>query len=122
VNLFRGTYSGGGSGSVIDLAYLVKHLAQVQGMDNSFGHWAFMLEVMIVILFIFGTIMIILATQHAEATTIKIVAIILGVAELIVFGAFVFTGWLGIWPIIFLGIGVVVVIIIFFSIFTSKGG
>ena len=89
-------------------------------MDNAFGHWAFLLETMLVILFIFGTIMVALACYHIDESVIKSMAWILLVAEVVDIGAFIFTGWLGIWPLIFLGASVIILIIIFVAILSNK--
>ena len=101
-------YSGGGVDWSHGFPAFILSLARTQGMDNVFGHWGFMFEIMAGLAFIFGVLVVVLAFQR-ESMAAKIVAYILAVLEVITLGAFLFTGWLGIWPL-------VIIVVIFVAI------
>lgn len=95
----------GGIGIVTDRGFpaFILSLARYQGMDNAFGHWGFMFEIMVGLALIFGIFIVMLAFKH-EPLAAQIMAVILAVVELITLGAFIFTGWLGIWPLIIIAV------------------
>lgn len=78
------------------------------GMDNPSGHWAFMF--MLMLLTAIGFSIGIIASKERF---LKIVfAVILAVLELTIFGTFIFSGLLGIWPaliLIFVAVGLAIV-------------
>lgn len=126
VNLLGGSGGGVGGGTGTDntstsvpsdISNWVIKLANAQGMTNAFGHWAFMAEIILAILVLFGIPILLIPEENVR----KILAYIMLALVVVVIGAFIFTGWLGIWPLIFLGAGVVIIIIIVISLFANRG-
>jgi len=86
------------------------------------GHWGFMIEAMLAVFLIFGIIMIAIYSKTKEWNiAIKIIAWILLVTEIVVIFMFVFTLWLGIWPLI-IGSSIVLLIVFIMIATANKGG
>jgi hypothetical protein len=125
VNLTSGTSGGtpgGGSGGSTPGAVdgftgtLTDWMASM-GMDTSTGHWGFMFIVMMVVAAAFVTGII--AAHERILKTALIVVFVL--AEVAVVGAFMFSGLLGIWPVIILIFAVVGLVIVFGGRLLSHG-
>jgi hypothetical protein len=99
----------------------VLNLARYQGLDNPMGHWAFMLETMLAILLFFGILMGCLFLRHVDKLVITIVAWILLVTEVVDVLMFVFTLWLGIWPLIIGASIVLLVVFILIAMANARG-
>jgi hypothetical protein len=95
-----------------DFSAWILGLARAQGMDNTFGRWGFMFEIMVGLALIFGIFIVALAFKH-ESLAAKIIAYLLAVIEVITLGAFLFTGWLGIWPVIIMVVIFVAIIALY---------
>ncbi len=90
-------------------------VAQVRGslgLTGLMGTWAFMGLLLLLVALIFGTVMF----TAKDSTSKNALAIIWALISISVVGAFIFTGELGIWPILILVGGVVVIVIIFTSV------
>jgi hypothetical protein len=95
--------------AVGDFSYWLRANMQGLGMDNPTGHWAFMFIVMLIVAFFFA-VGIILVKERV----IRIVlAVVLLLVELAIVGGFMFSGLLGIWPVIILIFTAVGLIIVF---------
>lgn len=88
------------------------------GLIGTFGTWAFMGMIILAVSLLFGIAMVVVDTAVGRSAV--------GVAWLLssisVIGAFLFTGQLGIWPILILTGGLVALIVIVLSVKLSGGG
>jgi len=100
--------SGGTSDGIGDFSAWLKGLMKKLGMDNLLGHWMFMVLIIILLAIVFGGFII--ATK--DEVIRKVLAVTLGLIIFTVFGAFVFSGLLGIWAVTILVIVAVGLIII----------
>lgn len=101
----------------IDISEFVKQTKEGLGLTGIMGSWAFMGLIMLLVALVFGV---------ATATTQGMARIAIAVAwlctSIAVLGAFIFTGELGIWPIVILASGVVIMVMTFVSSKMSGGG
>lgn len=96
----------------------VKGLKAQFGLTGTFGSWAFMGILLLIIALIFGT-----ATLSVKDNTMRTaLGVIWMLISIAVVGAFIFTGELGIWPILILVGGVVCLIILIVSVKVSGSG
>ena len=82
------------------------------------GTWAFLGLILLAVALIFGVAIV----STPDATIKKMISIVWGLISFAVLGAFLFTGQLGIWPILIIVGGVVVLIFIITSTLLSGGG
>lgn len=87
------------------------------GLTGVFGSWAFMFIIIVLVALLFGTGMI--AVQEPIAK--KAIAVAWLLSSICIVGAFIFTGELGIWPILILVGGIVALIIMVLTVRLSGG-
>lgn len=102
-----------------EFAEMVKAFRISLGMTGAMGTWAFMGTILLIVALIFGS-----ATyaQKDNDTAKAVLSTVWGLLSIAVVGAFVFTGELGVWPILILVGGFVSLIIIVLSVRLSGGG
>lgn len=88
------------------------------GITGEFGTWALLVAVLLLTALIFGIAMVGSPTGIIRSA----VAVVWLLVTVGVVGAFMFTGQLGIWPIVILVGGVVALVLIFLSVKLSGGG
>lgn len=123
---------GGGSGDIIDTGgtggtgtdmvssfeELLDDIRTNLHLTGTMGIWAFMGLILLLVALVFGIGMAVCPTGIAKAA----VGVAWLLSSICVVGAFMFTGQLGIWPILILVGGVVALIIIVLSVRLSGGG
>lgn len=113
--------SGGGTTpetAIGGFADWVRQVRESLGMTGTMGTWAFMGLVLLIIAMIFGA-----STLAVKDSTLKIIiASIWGLLSISVVGAFVFSGELGVWPILVLVGAFVFFTITIVSVKLSGGG
>ena len=102
---------------VDDFATIITQIRNNLHLYGVMGTWAFLGLIVLVIALIFGVAIV--ATP--DATLKKMIGIVWGLASVAVLGAFLFTGQLGIWPILIMVGGVVVIVFIFAGTILSGG-
>jgi len=87
------------------------------GLDNTFGHWVFMFLIMFPVALLF---IIFIAVEPRDYLK-KVYLVVMVFCLLSIFGAFIFTGRLGIWPVVILIFAVVGLVIVFGGRILSHG-
>ena len=103
---------------ISDFAQIIDDIKAQFHLYGVMGTWAFMGLILLVLALVFGVAIV--ATP--DATIKRMVSIVWGLISIAVLGAFLFTGQLGIWPILIIVGGVVVLIFIISSTVLSGGG
>lgn len=107
---------------IVNISDIVNDTRASLGLTGTMGTWAFLALVELVIALIFGMAFFGL---KESASNSKILGVAIGICWLITsvaaLGAFIFTGMLGIWPIVILTGGFVLLIILILSIKFSGG-
>lgn len=101
-----------------DLLDLVNNVKEALGMTGTFGAWAFMGVIILLLSLIFGIAMVAVPSGIAKAA----VGVAWLLSSIATVGAFLFTGQLGMWPFFILAGGVVALVFIVASIKLSGGG
>lgn len=105
------------SASGSDISTFINDLKESLGLTGTFGTWAFMGMILLIVALVFGI---------AMYSTYGVARMAVGVAWLLssicVLGAFIFTGQLGIWPIVILVGGIVGFGMIILGVKFSGGG
>jgi hypothetical protein len=99
--------SGPGTNFKNDFTNQLKQTMNNWGMDNPAGHWAFMGILMMIAGVIGIGLMIYCAVAKMGQLAVKGVMVITLAVELAILGTFIFSGLLGIWPVIILIVGVI---------------
>jgi hypothetical protein len=110
--------TGGTSGTVISIVDIVSDVRISLGLTGAFGTWAFMFILIIVTSLVFGIPYAVTSNQSGK--TALGVCWLLAVISIV--GGFIFTGQLGIWPIVILVGALVLFVMIIFSVKLSGGG
>jgi len=103
---------------ISDLLILITQIRQNLGMTGTFGTWAFMGMILLLVSLLFGIAMV----AVKESTGRAAIGVTWLLATIAVVGAFLFTGQLGMWPFFILVGGVVALMIIVASVKLSGGG
>lgn len=97
---------------------LINEIKNNLGLTGAMGTWAFMALMLLLVAVVFGSIMF---TQKDNDTAKTVLGIIWALFSMAVVGAFIFTGQLGVWPIVILVGGVVVVAMVIVGAKLSGG-
>lgn len=100
--------TGGAETPTLDIAELVNETKSKLGMTNMFGTWAFMGLIILIVSLVFGIAYVVTNNDSGK----KAIGISWFFTTIAVVGAFLFTGQLGIWPLIILAGGLVVLIML----------
>lgn len=97
---------------------IFKNFKASLGLTGIMGSWAFLGILLLIVAIIFGCVMF----SAQDSTTRTCIAVIWMLISVAILGAFIFTGELGIWPVIIMVGGVVVFVIMLISVKLSGSG
>lgn len=95
-----------GTSGVLEIFTNVKNSL---GLTGTMGNWAFLALILLVVAILFGVAIV----SVADTTTKAMIAVVWALVSVAVVGTFVFTGQLGVWPIVIL---VTVVVFLIFMV------